>query len=67
MYRYPRKTPDTAFAVCEPMRLWRWVSIRILNQYIKGTRLGAFSVLAERMGFEPMIPVRVYTISSRAP
>ena len=26
-----------------------------------------FVVLAERMGFEPMKPVRVYTISSRAP
>ena len=28
---------------------------------------GCFFLLAERKGFEPLIPVRVYTISSRAP
>ena len=37
---------------------------------LKTLTKSAFSrvfILAERKGFEPLIPVRVYTISSRAP
>ena len=33
----------------------------------KNTPDGVFISMAERKGFEPLIPVRVYTISSRAP
>ncbi len=45
------------------VRSWHSLSHKIINApHI----WGAF-IMAERMGFEPMIPVRVYTISSRAP
>ena len=46
-------------------------SVRILtslrHKIEKNTSKEVFFSMAERKGFEPLIPVRVYTISSRAP
>ena len=41
--------------------------VRIPPPKEKATRLGGPFLLAEREGFEPSVPVRVHTISSRAP
>ena len=66
--RLPSKLGDlrsgmrTLFVLCTKEGS-RPISQSIEKRYHKGT----FFLLAERKGFEPLIPVRVYTISSRAP
>ena len=58
-------------AVCEPNscpEARRCVQIHIPSRhYNEKTPSFEGAFMAERMGFEPMLPVRVNTISSRAP
>ena len=46
---------------------WTYKNNRLLSKYSSLTIKKAFKLMAERVGFEPTVPLTVHTLSKRAP